>query len=64
MVMEVHQPEGDLLDDNGNVVGIKESRRPRLFFVAKRDIYPKEELLYDYNDTSRVARKECPWIRE
>ena len=36
--------------------------RKRLVFYARRDIKPGEELLYDYNDRSRNALKNCPWL--
>lgn len=36
--------------------------RPRLLLVAKVDILPGEELLYDYGDRSKVSLKHHPWL--
>ena len=36
--------------------------KPRLIFVAKRNIEEEEELLFDYGDSSKEAIKEHPWL--
>jgi histone-lysine N-methyltransferase SETD8 len=35
---------------------------PRLILVAKRDIEPGEELLYDYGDRSKESLEAHPWL--
>lgn len=42
------------------VIEIKD--RPHLLLVARSDILPGEELLYDYGDRSRVSLKHHPWL--
>lgn len=42
------------------VIEIKD--RPHLLLVARSDILPGEELLYDYGDRSRVSLKYHPWL--
>ena len=42
------------------VIEIKD--RPYLLLVARADILPGEELLYDYGDRSRVSLKYHPWL--
>lgn len=36
--------------------------RPHLLLVARVDIAPGDELLYDYGDRSRVSLKYHPWL--
>lgn len=35
---------------------------PRLILVAERDIFPGEELLYDYGDRSKRSLESHPWL--
>ena len=42
------------------VIEIKD--RPHLLLVARSDILPGEELLYDYGDRSRLSLKHHPWL--
>jgi histone-lysine N-methyltransferase SETD8 len=35
---------------------------PRLILVARRDIEPGEELLYDYGDRSKESLEAHPWL--
>jgi len=37
---------------------------PRLIFVAKRDVLPGEEILYDYGDRNPNNVQELPWLKE
>ncbi|CAG0878915.1 unnamed protein product [Darwinula stevensoni] len=36
--------------------------KPHLVFVAKRDISPGEEFLYDYGDRSKESLRHHPWL--
>ena len=37
--------------------------QPVVIFVALRDIQSNEELLYDYCDTSKNAKRMFPWLK-
>ena len=37
-------------------------KKPRLIFIALRDIKPNEELLYDYGEKDKIAIKAHPWL--
>ena len=37
-------------------------KRPRLILVAKHDIEPGTELLYDYGDRSKESLAVHPWL--
>lgn len=52
-----HSRSGNLMP---KVIEIKD--RPHLLLVARSDILPGEELLYDYGDRSRVSLKYHPWL--
>ena len=43
---------------------VEHNDRPHLVLYALKDIQPGEELTYDYNDTSKKALEEFPWMRE
>ena len=36
--------------------------KPRLVFLAKKDIPQNTELLFDYNDRSRQSVQAYPWL--
>ena len=36
--------------------------KPRLILIARRDIEPGEELLYDYGDRSKESLEAHPWL--
>ncbi|XP_003740543.1 histone-lysine N-methyltransferase set-1 [Galendromus occidentalis] len=42
---------------------VKIGGKPRLIFLAKRDICSGEELLYDYGDRSKVSLQSHPWLK-
>lgn len=52
-----HSKHGNLKTKSFLVQGI-----PRLILVAKRDIEPGEELLYDYGDRSKYSLQSHPWL--
>ncbi|XP_013788393.1 N-lysine methyltransferase KMT5A-like, partial [Limulus polyphemus] len=52
-----HSKHGNLKTKSFSVQGI-----PRLILVAKRDIQPGEELLYDYGDRNKYSLQSHPWL--
>lgn len=50
------------LNPNLRVQIISVDERPRLVFVAKRDIAENEELLFDYNDRRKHIINANPWL--
>jgi len=50
------------LNPNLRVQIITVEERPRLVFVAKRDIAENEELLFDYNDRRKHIINSNPWL--
>lgn len=38
--------------------------KPRLIFLALRDIQPGEEILYDYGETDKHVLDSMPWLRD
>ena len=52
-----HSRAGNLMP---KIIEIKD--RPHLLLVARVDILPGEELLYDYGDRSRDSLKHHPWL--
>ena len=43
---------------------ITNGESPRLFLIAKYDIEPGVELLYDYGDRSKKSLELFPWLNE
>lgn len=43
---------------------VKIGGKPRLIFLAKRDIRSGEELLYDYGDRSKLSLQSHPWLKK
>lgn len=39
-------------------------KKPRLVFLAKRDISVGEELVYDYGERKRSVVEANPWLRK
>ena len=40
------------------------NKKPRLVFLAKRDISVGEELVYDYGERKRIVVEANPWLRK
>ncbi|XP_069194846.1 N-lysine methyltransferase KMT5A isoform X2 [Procambarus clarkii] len=49
---------------NGNLVtkAVEVSGQPHLILLAKRDLEPGTEILYDYGDRSKEALEHHPWL--
>ena len=52
-----------LLQNIKPVVGVI-NEIPYVYFVAIRNIFKGEELLYDYSDQSTTSKKAFPWLRK
>lgn len=51
-------------DFNAKPILIIINNIPRIFFSAARNIYPNEEITYDYGDRSKNSFKLFPWLNE
>lgn len=49
---------------NGNLVtkAVEVSGQPHLILIAKHDLEPGTEILYDYGDRSKEALEHYPWL--
>ncbi|KAG8237957.1 hypothetical protein J437_LFUL016302 [Ladona fulva] len=49
---------------NGNLTTktVVVKSNPHLVLIAKEDIYPSDEILYDYGDRSKESLKHHPWL--
>lgn len=48
---------------NCHMISLRVDKTPVLVLVAKRDIVPGEELLYDYGESRPEKILECDWIK-